>query len=416
MTSAEGFWEAMRESPDADDLRLVFADWLDEQGDPHGELMRIQIELANARPRKKQRRELLKRQQAILTEHASLLLGCLPERVESWDYVRGLLHVKANGEKMLAPVASGAEVFGWIEKLELTGDGETNAALLSEFPHLTHLVQLDLSDSGSGAAGVQTLLKAPCLNGLRKLSLSNTGFTNDSAAALSLTPRLSHLTHLWLDNNQIGPEGATALANSRHLAQLTHFYVWTNSIGVEGARAVIRSHHLRRVIELHVGGNQIGDEVVCELAGTPHLSSLTGVWLWDNQLTDESLLALARSTVLTRLETLYLNFNDFTDVGIEALVRSPTVAHLKVLWMNEMTTPLGVATLHAIASSPYLTQLTTLNVMGCVVDEESAIALSTTKNLPALTKLYMSSQGLSTRVKKRLRTRFGKGGVTGGDF
>src|SRR5436190_11345517 len=104
MTSAEGFWEALLESPDADDLRLVFADWLEEQGDPHGELMRIQVDLAGLRPRSRKRQELVKRQKAILAEHGDTLLGCLRERVENWEFVRGLLHVKANAGKLLAPV------------------------------------------------------------------------------------------------------------------------------------------------------------------------------------------------------------------------------------------------------------------------------------------------------------------------
>ncbi len=414
MTSSEGFWQALRESPDSDDIRLIFADWLEEQGDPHGELMRVQVELTGLRPRTRKRRELLKRQQAILDEHTGRLLGCLPERVEGWEFVRGLLHVKADVEMLLAPVESGTEVFGWIEKLQLTGGGESGTALLRDFPHLTHLAELDLSDSGTSESGLAALLEAPCLDGLRSLNLSDTGFTDDHAIVMAGAPRLSRLERLWLDNNAIGREGAAALANSPHLARLTYLYLWTNFIGAEGARAIIRSPHLTRLMELHLGGNGIGDEVVREMAETPQLAGLTGLWLWDNQLTDEAVLALAQTTVLMRLETLYLNFNNITDAGVEALVRSPVVAHLKMLWLNEMSPSLGVGSIHAVASSPHLTQLTELNLMGCAVDEASAVALVTTRNLPALTKVHLNTHGLSTRVRKRLRTRFGEGAVAGG--
>jgi uncharacterized protein (TIGR02996 family) len=415
MTSAEGFWEALRQSPDADDLRLVFADWLEEQGDPHGELMRVQVELATARQRTKKRRELVKRQQQLHDEHADQLLGCLPDRAESWQFVRGLLHVKANAEKLLAPVESGIEVFGWIEKLELTG-GLTNAQLLRGFPHLTHLVELDLSDGGAGAGRVVDMLEVPCLDGLRRLHLSSTGFNDDNAATLAGAPRLTHLTHLWLDNNQIGPDGATVLANSPHLASLTHLCLWTNHLGEEGARAIIRSPYWTKLVELNLGANRVGDDVVRELAVTPQLSGLTALRIWDNQLTDKALFALARSPVLTLLETLYLNYNHFTDAGVEALLRSPNVAHLRCLWLNEMEAPgMGFRSIHAVAMSPYLTNLTELNLMGCVVNDASAIDLATTRNLPALTKLHLDSQGLSARVMKRLRLRFGEGGVTGAD-
>jgi uncharacterized protein (TIGR02996 family) len=36
----------IREFPDNDAPRLVYADWLDEQGDPRGEFIRVQCELA----------------------------------------------------------------------------------------------------------------------------------------------------------------------------------------------------------------------------------------------------------------------------------------------------------------------------------------------------------------------------------
>src|ERR1700722_7608798 len=35
------FLEAIMEKPDDDSLRLVFADWLEERGDPRGELLRL---------------------------------------------------------------------------------------------------------------------------------------------------------------------------------------------------------------------------------------------------------------------------------------------------------------------------------------------------------------------------------------
>ena len=45
-TEAEAFLQRIRAFPDDDAPRLVFADWLDEQGDPRGEFIRVQIALA----------------------------------------------------------------------------------------------------------------------------------------------------------------------------------------------------------------------------------------------------------------------------------------------------------------------------------------------------------------------------------
>ena len=46
MTHDESFLRAIREAPDDDGVRLIYADWLEERGDPRGEFIRGQIALA----------------------------------------------------------------------------------------------------------------------------------------------------------------------------------------------------------------------------------------------------------------------------------------------------------------------------------------------------------------------------------
>jgi uncharacterized protein (TIGR02996 family) len=45
MNEEQAFVRAILDNPDDDTLRLIFADWLEEQGDPQGEFIRIQVEL-----------------------------------------------------------------------------------------------------------------------------------------------------------------------------------------------------------------------------------------------------------------------------------------------------------------------------------------------------------------------------------
>src|SRR5947207_40144 len=49
MADLAGFLQAIRDDPDDDDVRLVFADWLEEQGAPRGEFIRTQVELARSK-------------------------------------------------------------------------------------------------------------------------------------------------------------------------------------------------------------------------------------------------------------------------------------------------------------------------------------------------------------------------------
>jgi len=46
MTDLEALHRAVLEHPDDDTPRLVYADWLEEHGDPRGEFIRVQCELA----------------------------------------------------------------------------------------------------------------------------------------------------------------------------------------------------------------------------------------------------------------------------------------------------------------------------------------------------------------------------------
>ena len=46
MTQNNPFLSEVVENPDNDDARLVYADYLEEQGDPRGEFIRVQCGLA----------------------------------------------------------------------------------------------------------------------------------------------------------------------------------------------------------------------------------------------------------------------------------------------------------------------------------------------------------------------------------
>ena len=42
MTHDEAFLQAIIDNPDDDAPRLIYADWLEERGDPRGEFIRVQ--------------------------------------------------------------------------------------------------------------------------------------------------------------------------------------------------------------------------------------------------------------------------------------------------------------------------------------------------------------------------------------
>ena len=65
----EAFLFEIAANPDSDAPRLVFADWLEERGDPRSEFIRIQCELATMADNDDRRWDLKSREEAILRKH-----------------------------------------------------------------------------------------------------------------------------------------------------------------------------------------------------------------------------------------------------------------------------------------------------------------------------------------------------------
>src|SRR5262249_7676147 len=74
MSLDKAFLADVAEHPDDDAPRLVYADWLEDNGDPdRAEFIRVQVELARPRLRggSKRRRELQKREKNLFDEHGT---------------------------------------------------------------------------------------------------------------------------------------------------------------------------------------------------------------------------------------------------------------------------------------------------------------------------------------------------------
>src|SRR5215471_4955200 len=78
--------------PGDDHVRLIFADWLSERGDPRGDFLRAQCELA--RPGGPVRLETLGRELTLLREHAGAWKDDPPAGIHV-RFERGLLRVEA---------------------------------------------------------------------------------------------------------------------------------------------------------------------------------------------------------------------------------------------------------------------------------------------------------------------------------
>src|SRR5262245_41171049 len=91
MAGAEGLLADICANPEDDTPRLVYADWLEEHGEPErAEFIRLQIRLAQ-RPEDDPRYELGQRQDDLLAAHGESWLGPLRQRLEVPVWRRGFV-------------------------------------------------------------------------------------------------------------------------------------------------------------------------------------------------------------------------------------------------------------------------------------------------------------------------------------
>jgi hypothetical protein len=72
-------------------LRLVYADWLEDQGDPRANFIRLQCHAARLMPSSPRHLALEAEAQALLLRHEADWLGPLLGHVSNWEFHRGLL-------------------------------------------------------------------------------------------------------------------------------------------------------------------------------------------------------------------------------------------------------------------------------------------------------------------------------------
>jgi uncharacterized protein (TIGR02996 family) len=215
MTDEEAFIQAIAQSPDDDVPRLIFADWLEERGDPRGKFIRVQCELAGMAPGNPRRPVLELRQRQLLAVHELEWVGLLRGFVDQWEFQRGLIdkvtmipaHFVSAAETLfrLAPV----RLIHFFRRNHVQ-PGEVKA--LASSPWLARLQGLKLNtDRGIRDGEVECIAACPHLLGLSILDLSDNWIENPGAILLAQSPYLGALKRLNLRRNPFGPTGAHVL-------------------------------------------------------------------------------------------------------------------------------------------------------------------------------------------------------------
>jgi uncharacterized protein (TIGR02996 family) len=468
MTPEEAFLQAVRENPDDDGPRLMFADWLEEHGDIRGEFIHVQIELSRDDLPESRRAALQARERTLLEEHrrrweqplAGLVASCVFRRgfIDEVSLDAGAFLERAPLLFARVPIRTArlgraadliVELAYSVHLERLTGLalpsgpgalGPTGAWYLADSPHLAGLRSLDLATNALGDEGVALLAGARGLPNLVSLNLRGNLVTDAGAEMLAASPNLPALKILDLSENRIGLGGVETLLGARRfetvnlhgngttaamLAVLTRAgkLTWLATagreggvvldlcrwaVGDEGAVALAASPQLGGVRTLLLRGSQLTAFGLRQFSESPHARGLRTLDVSNNAVADAGVV-LAAGGGLTGLRSLGVRYNRIGDAGVAALARSSDFANLDTLDLSSNRVgPRGAA---ALAASRHLANLATLYLMYNEVGDEGAGALADSPYLRRLTTLDLRFNHVGDAGARRLAASRSLGGL-----
>jgi uncharacterized protein (TIGR02996 family) len=234
MRRSEAFFDAILDDPANDELRSLYAGWLEGEGDPLGDFIRTQCALAESPGNDPASLALEQRERDLLIAHEAEWAGELANHVHWWTFRRGFVNEIAASAG--AFVASAPRLFRMapIQVVHLDGVRDCIDSLAAS-PYLARIRFLDLSDNMLGNRSIRILAQSPWLRNLRGLNLSSTLLSDSGLAALVASPYLTNLEELYLCDNRIGRSGIRALAESPLRDQLKLLSLRFNRIDAECA-------------------------------------------------------------------------------------------------------------------------------------------------------------------------------------
>lgn len=202
MSKESGFIEAIVSEPDEDSHRLIYADWLDENGNPErAELIRVQCELATLEEDSMHRRQLAFRSRELLDQHQEEWIGPIREKLLEWQFHRGFIEKVLLWDENVREYAD--DLFGaWpIRRVDFLEDDAI--VFLSQLPEDHNVTGLSLYVARLDPEALQELVTFDHLSGLQSLSLMFNDLNDEDADFICEHEFFQKLSLIRLGGNPI---------------------------------------------------------------------------------------------------------------------------------------------------------------------------------------------------------------------
>ena len=240
MTDHDSFLEEIFKHPDDDAPRLVYADWLVEQGDPRGEFIHLQIQRESLEKGSRDIQKLRKRELAILREYETEWAGTVPSLVSRYSFLGGFVsYIRTTAPNFLkhrrailsqAPVHFVEFIRGPRHLRAVSKCQDVSRLRSLKFPTCDFSEQMDFFDSPHlmnintlsfhrcTFHGLDLLLESDSLPGLRQLIFDRQyDLTSHDFSLLARSPLLRQLDRLQIWVDYISRQSALQIAQAPSL-------------------------------------------------------------------------------------------------------------------------------------------------------------------------------------------------------
>lgn len=284
-------------TPEDDAPRQVFADLLNERGDPRGEFIALQLQLA-----RRHDAALSSRADELLKSHGAMWAG-ISGNEAAVTFHRGFVEAVQSPDAHVSMELSALCAREPVRSLRFASQRRFEMHSLALAPWLSRIRTLEfVAPARYGALSVnadafETLLGSPSIRKLDRLVLRDQPLGDAGAETLAEhAAAVPALSSLILQRVNIGTRGARALAKIRWLNRLAELSLADNPIQVPGIEALVGNGSGRMWKSLDLSGTAMGN---------------AGAYV------------LARATRLTGIEKLFVGRNRMGPVGLNVILDAP---------------------------------------------------------------------------------------------